>query len=69
MYKYILKNKIVFESIMTEFSSHSLVMVSRVGGLMGLGPDTVREGAGEDFPLPFVGDFASLPFPFPTAFC
>lgn len=44
-------------------------MVSIVGGLMGLGPDTVREGAGEDFPLPFVGDFASLPFPFPTAFC
>lgn len=50
-------------------SSYSLVMVSIVGGDMGLGPDTVRDGAGEDLPLPFVGDLASLPFPLPTAFC
>lgn len=44
-------------------------MVSIVGGDMGLGPDTVRDGAGEDLPLPLVGDLASLPFPLPTAFC
>lgn len=45
-------------------------MVSMVGGVMGLGPDTVKDGAGEALPLPFVGDLASLPFPpLPIAFC
>jgi hypothetical protein len=49
--------------------AYSLEIVSMVGGVMGLGPDTVRDGAGEDLPLPFVGDLASLPFPLPIAFC